>query len=446
MLLPAAITSLAACQRAPRLAKPEQIVLISVDALRADYLGPWRDGWGHTPNLDRFADDSVVFTDTLTSWPDTSGSHKSLLYGVYQHAHRTSYRDYPEAEQVVAPVAALQHAGLSTAAYFSIGNIARAIGLHHGFEEFDAKGRAKKAETELPELQRLASTWLSRHASTPFFLFLHTYQVHAPYQPPEELLRQAMERHGPFASLPEGFPPPRTPRGSIAWWRRDLTADKVRLLRAVYEGEVAAVDQWFGELIEELKRLGIYERAAIIVTADHGEALGEQGHVGHSRLGEEQVRVPLIVRIPGVSPRTVADPVSLVDIMPTVFDLLELAPPYDFEGLSLLDTMRGLRDLPSDRLRPVEHDRRIALYQAPWKLTFDPLREERERLFRLGPEGPVPVPPEEQRSEIADMLRRYAAMIRRAEPVTAMFQSDPDQPTRYTEETLRQLRHLGYLE
>lgn len=441
------------CQREPRpprpqLASPKQVILISIDALRADYLGPWRDGWGRTPNLDRFAAENVVFRDALTSWPDTSASHKSMLYGLYQHAHRTTYRGYPEGEHVTSPVAAMRQAGMNTAAFFSLGYIAREIGLHYGFEEFDSDNIYQLRDdtgNELPELRRRAFAWLSRHAQEPFFLFLHTYQVHAPYMPPGDLLQDVMERHGPFDPLPAGFPPPNTPKESIAWWRQDQTPEKLRLLRAMYEGQVTAVDRWFGELVEELKRLGIYGRAVILFTADHGEALGEAGHIGHSLLGEEQLHVPLIVRLPGVPARTVEDPVSLVDIMPTLFDLLTLEPPYAFEGASLLDAMSGRARLADDRLRVVESHNGTALYLGDWRLVFDPQQPGSERLMRRQDGGLEPSLLPRARL-IRDMVRRYGAIVRQAEPVAALFQSDPTDPTRYTDETLQQLRDLGYLE
>lgn len=440
------------CQRdarppRPQLAKPEQIILISIDALRADYLGPWRDGWGHTPNLDRFAAENVVFRDALTTWSDTSASHKSMLYGLYQHAHQTTYKSYPASERVTPPVAALRQAGMRTGALFSLGAVAREIGFHHGFEDFHSESPPRLVDesgNELSKLQRIAATWLARHADKPFFLFLHTYQIHAPYAPPENLLQAALERHGPFDPLPAGFPPPDTPQGSIAWWRHDLTPEKIRLLRTVYEGEVEVVDRWFGELVDELKRLGVYDRAMILVTSDHGEALGEAGHVGHSRLGEEQLRVPLIVRLPGLPARMVEDPVSLVDIMPTLFDLLHLDPPYAFEGTSLVDAMSGRGSLAEDRLRIAGSHNGTALYTGPWRLAFDPQRPGSERLMRRnGGSLTEPLLPHGRR--IHDMMRRYGALVRQAEPVAALFQSDPDDPTRFTAETLQQLRDLGYL-
>lgn len=432
------------CRSAPHLDEPRQIILISIDTLRADYLGPWRDDWGYTPHLDHFAEESVVFTDARTASPSTTRSHKSLFYGLYNHVHKTAMWSFPTEERLTSPIAALAEAGVPATAFFCRGGLNRRNGVLRGFADLHPRrclfGHEKR---DLAPLTQASQAWLEEHADRPFLLFLHTYEPHAPYDAPAELLEAAAARHGPFAS----WPPPRgVLRRRSKPWRDELTPENVRLLHTLYEAEVETVDRWFGELLSRLERLGIAEHAAILVLSDHGEALGEGDWVGHSHFGEEQLRVPLLMKLPGAHPQRIDSPVSLVDVMPTLLDLLDVAPPYEFQGVSLLPAVRGDGEIPSDRVRIVEHDSRAAIYHSAWKLYFDVEAPGSEVLTSRehGYEGENLAGSE--RAVVADLMRRYASVRRRAAPLAGKFTFPPGKPAEFSPQTLEQLRALGYLD
>lgn len=430
--------------------QPRQILLISFDTLRADYLGPWREDptrWEATPNLDAFARRAVVFKNALTASTSTTRAHKSILYGLYNHTHRTAMKSFPVRERVTAPVEVLRRSGLQTTAMMCIGGINEKVGVTHGFDETVWRGCvARGGANDLPGLRRASFPWLARHAQREFLLLLHTYRTHAPYYPDAETLRRVGERNG----LSNDWSPPRRilRRWARHWERFAGAPAQMRVLRSLYEAEVEMADHWFGKLVRQLKRLGMYESAVVIVLSDHGESLGEQGDVGHSQMADEQAFVPLMIKVPGAMAREVSAPVGLVDVMPTLFDLMGLEPPYEFEGDSLVPLLNGSSRWPDDRLRIVEHDTRVSLYRGPWKLRFDRSHAGSEVLTLRAQDGVAAQPPSAERRErvTRDLLRMYGAALEEAQPLAEDFVLDSTKPVEYSAKTLNQLQALGYLD
>ena len=288
------------------------IVLISIDTCRADHLGCYGSTADLTPNIDRFARSATLFEKCVSPVPLTLPAHASMMTGRIPPAHGAHQNAVlvRSAERTLAEV--LSDEGYITGAVVSHLVMSKPFGLDQGFDTYlDKMGDSGAVDGERrgEVTSDLAATWLRRNVTKgPSFLFVHYFDPHEPY-----------------------FAPP-------AFSKRFGPSDAEQ-----YAAEVAYVDHCVGKLLASLKDQGIYDSSLIIVTADHGEMLGEHGERDHSYfIYESAIKVPLIVKLPGQrQPRRVADVVGLVDIMPTVCSLLGFEPPKDIQGRDLTPQLHG---------------------------------------------------------------------------------------------------------
>jgi arylsulfatase A-like enzyme len=327
----------AACSRDP--GGIDGVLLISVDTLRADHVGAYH-GPDPTPALDRLAAEGVLVEQAYTPTPTTGPAHASLFTGLHPWRHQVLGNAVPVPDTLPTFVTLAQEQGVHTAAIVASYILHRRFGFARGFESYvfrptvPMQWRGKLEETFYSlgaEVSDEAIRWLrSNRRTRPFLLFLHYFDPHDPYQPPAE-----------FALPPDtpvdvaGRTPPKHAESPT------LLADLIR----AYRGEVRYVDAEIGRVIEELRAQGRLDRVGVIVTADHGEGLGERGLFGHGLdLHEEQVRIPLIVRGPGVpAGRRLDGAAQLEDLMPTVLAWLGLPAPAFVDGRDLLPWLRGER-------------------------------------------------------------------------------------------------------
>lgn len=357
----------------PLLLEPEAalppIVLVSIDTLRADRLGAYGYARPTSPELDRLAAESVRFATALTSAPWTTPAHMSLFTGLDPSRHHVTLGTQVGAQRLLAPqvrtlAGHLRRAGYVTAAYTGGGYVGASLGFDRGFDLY-LDGPLKAT----PEARQGLAGLLRALQPSPFFLFVHTFEVHAPYSRlrfardllPDELARdyaQSVDTDwithvgqrslpGPTESAfvePLAPPPAQVEPPEVLLARRGhLTAD---VTSALYDGGVRAADTYFGDLRADLERLGLWDRAAVIVTADHGEEFAEHdpSHLWDAHCVsqyDELLRVPLIVKMPGLAPRVVQQPARLVDLLPTLLDWLALPVPSDLDGRSLVPLLNG---------------------------------------------------------------------------------------------------------
>jgi choline-sulfatase len=292
------------------------LILVTMDTVRADHLGSYGYAAAETPSLDRLAAEGVRFAQASSPVPLTLPSHASLLSGLLPPHHGVRNNGagaFPEGTATLATFLAGQ--GYRTGAFLGAFVLDRRFGLSRGFEVYDdeverAPGAAVFLEAERPGHQVMdrALAWLGREDPRPFFLWVHLYDAHAPYAPPP------------------------------AW--------RARHPGRPYDGEISAVDEQVGRLLVELGRRGLAGSTVVAVTADHGESLGEHGEDTHGLLlYEPTLHVPLLVRAPGVAKRTVETPVSLVDLGPTLTGLLGKTFPAPagrgLDGRDLSEALRG---------------------------------------------------------------------------------------------------------
>lgn len=346
----------------PRILAPKppgsmlNVVLISIDTLRADFVGAYGHDRDTTPNLDRFAADGALFEHAVAPYPSTTASHMTMLTGLNPEVHGV-YAPGGTISNAIRPLAdQLTKRGYQTAAITEDGMIAAGAGFARGFADYrEYKGLGHDGDKEqhrdgaflrtddadladglVDEVVDSGIDWLTRHRNQRFFLFLHTYQVHDPYTPP------------PAYDVFKTY--------VVDGEERTVDGNAPRAVRARlgYEGDLLYTDSQIARLLDTLDDLGEAERTLVVITADHGEALGEHGVVGHGWYVIEPVlHVPLLMRAPGLIPEglRVAAPVSLVDVTPTVLELAGVLPTVPMQGMSLAPALTGKGTaVPADRV------------------------------------------------------------------------------------------------
>jgi arylsulfatase A-like enzyme/Flp pilus assembly protein TadD len=293
------------------------VILITLDTVRADRVGFLGSQRGLTPNLDTLARQSVVFTRAYSQVPLTTASHATILTGTYPQFHQVNDFGVPLATDVPYAPDILRAHGYHTAAF--IGSLVldptarSAPGFDRGFDTFDAgfhrrrpgENRYQAIERRGGEVVAHALAWLNLHPRGPFFIWVHLYDAHDPYDPPE-----------PYKS---------------------------RYASAPYDGEIAYADSAVGKLLSQLRVRGLYDGALIAVMADHGEALGEHGEDTHGIfLYDETIHVPLLFKMPGArsAGKRIENRVQLVDVLPTILQGVGVPVPGEVQGQSLLAMLK----------------------------------------------------------------------------------------------------------
>jgi arylsulfatase A-like enzyme/Tfp pilus assembly protein PilF len=293
------------------------LVVITLDTARADHLGAYRSTTVKTPALDTLASDGVLFEQAMTTAPLTLPAHASIFTGRFppEHGARDNGGFFLMPEQVTL-AEVLKDRGFTTGGFIAAYVLDRKWGINQGFDtyfdDFDSRRESSQALAEIQrpgnEVLDKALPWITSVKDGRFFAWIHLYDPHAPYTPPE-----------PFKSQYAGHP---------------------------YQGEMAFTDSLVGRVIEHLKTNGLLEKTVIAVLGDHGESLGDHGENAHGFfIYQSAARVPFIIRAPfeRTRARRVADPVRVVDLMPTVLELLGVPGPAGLSGGSLVPLMTGDR-------------------------------------------------------------------------------------------------------
>ena len=304
-------------QHSPSAASRLNVLLVTIDTLRWDRVGAYGGRIARTPNMDKLAAEGCLFEQSIVQVPLTRASHASILTGLYpfQHGIRDNFAP-PLAPEHRTLAEIVKGQGYRTGGFVGSFIVNTQSGLGRGFDEFDdsfekgAKGTAffTDYQRRAEQVEEQAGPWIEQaaRAGTPFFAWVHFYDPHSPYAPPQPYL--------------------------------------TRYAQHLYEGEVAYTDEILGRLLSRLDRLGVRDRTLVVVTSDHGEALGEHGEEEHGFfVYEAALRVPLIIRLPGRIPRAVRIKAVArsIDLVPTILDLAGLrgAAPAGLPGRSLVPAL-----------------------------------------------------------------------------------------------------------
>jgi arylsulfatase A-like enzyme len=414
---------------APAPAARPDVVLVSIDSLRADHLGSYGYARPTSPTIDRLAAGGVRFEHAISSTSWTLPAHAALFTGLYDSAHGLVDNGQRMSDVHVTLAERLRDAGYHTAGFFGAPYLHPTFGLAQGFDFYESCMTPELASAESaradsfseksfahadvtgPRTLAAVRRWLEQLDERPFFLFLHLWDVHYDYIAPREYVDL-------FDPGYEGPIDGRNVYYSLAIHPRMPERD-LRHLIALYDAEIRFTDEILGRVLGALEERGRLEDAIVVVTADHGEEFFEHGNKGHQRtLYDEVVRVPLVVSWPGRVPAgvVVEDPVRLIDVMPTLLSLAGVPAPPRLQGRDLAPLWRGeaLPEAPALTELLVAGRSLRALRGARYKW-FDETPQEPAHGFDLardpGEREPIRAPDDERERALARLRDDLAASL-----------------------------------
>jgi len=350
-----------------RPARGLNVILITVDTLRADHLGVYGYRRNTSPHLDRFAKEGILFRQAFAHAPSTNPSLSSLMTSHYPHETTVLHVFNVLPQGVVTMAEILKEAGYRTAAIISHFTLRRGSGFEQGFDMYDdqmgdsvpvrhdlsASKLYLRVERVAPKTTRAALTWLEGHAKKqPFFLWVHYDDPHGPYTPPAPYSTIFVEPStGGTTRLPingDG-----SGKGGIPLPQQLGAHRDPAYYIAQYDGEIRFLDDALGVLLQKIQELGLFDNTLLIFTADHGEGMGEHNYYfDHPEfLYNGLIQVPLILWVPGFAGgKEVRVPVAHVDVVPTILDIVGIKVSQPFRGQSLL-TPREEREVFAEAYR-----------------------------------------------------------------------------------------------
>lgn len=415
--------------------RPPNVILISIDTLRPDHLGAYGYRRPTSPAVDRFRQDAVLFREAIAHAPSTLPSHASIFTSLVPQHHGASHtRLLPLARQATTIQEVLRKQGYRTLAVASGGQLLPTFGLDQGFDTYRTIAEDGTFSDVVSEGLRL----LDRRSDKPFFLFLHTYEVHHPYTPKPR--RMAEFDRGYKGKLPDEISVELLTE--IYEGRRKIGPADLQHIINAYDAEIASVDRSFGRLVDALKARGLYDNSVIVFTSDHGEEFGEHGSVGwHSHtLYDELLRVPLLVKLPAQARARaeVKRMVRSIDIAPTILDALALDPEPAFQGRTLLPFLDNEGERPMTAIlwretMPYETGTFSGIRVGEWKLHAD-------SLFNLQSD------PREQRNVVSEFSQMRENLRARLDAGLRERRSLTSTAIQLDEEARDSLRSLGYIQ
>ena len=397
------LLSAAACRQTPDGAQTKvNVVLVTLDTLRADHLGCYGYRPAHTPVLDAFASSGQVFENATTVSSNTLPSHAAILCG--RHPRRIGVPrngfEVPPGQRSLAVL--FKENGYRTAAIVSCSVLDATSGLRRGFDTYDDSfdiEEMDQSQRRAPETVRRALAWLDKNAQAPFFLWVHLFDPHYPYTPPPPYDRLYFPEYSGKAdgSIPFIF----GIQGRHGFVKTPTRPEDYRRLTALYDGEIAFMDASLAPFFAYLDRAEVRKRTAVVVVADHGESLTEHDYFFDHGLDVYQpsMHVPLMTRIPKQKPgRRIATAVQTIDIFPTLLRQTGLSIPADTEGRDATPLLLGAEKKSGfvsfgEACQPHEvevrgtnewrNDRKAQFaLLLPWKLIWTPYSD-RIELYRL---------------------------------------------------------------
>ncbi len=318
------------------------VILISIDTLRQDHLGLYGYPRSTSPTLDALAGESLVFENCFAPAPYTLPSHASMFTGLYPEEHGAGHghQNVPLAADRSTIAELLRDSGYRTVAFTGGGLISRASGLAQGFGRWTERWTGHH-RANLRSMLPAVLDALARPEDSPVFLFLHTYDVHGPYEQPEDARFFDADEYSSSMAAEEWE---RLVRSTHHRYQKLDRFGGLAEVVAAYDSGIRFVDSELGNLLNHLKKTGIYEDSLIIVTSDHGESLFEHGrYVSHGHtLHDAEVRVPLIVKLPGSAEIGRRDDfVQLTDVAPLILDRARVRSVGRLSGRNPLDGARS---------------------------------------------------------------------------------------------------------
>jgi arylsulfatase A-like enzyme len=427
--------------------KPTNLILITVDSLRPDHLGCYGYPRNTSPNIDNLASRGMVFRQAISNGGATPQAFPAMLASILPPLDQDGYKGSLKTNVTIAEV--LKKNGYQTAAFHCNAWLSRFYHYDKGFDTFDdgfagkreplslnralkrklrnillhlpilnelrVVFRSKKAHpTTADEITAKAISWLKNRPDR-FFLWLHYMDTHLPYMPPSDYLKyfhsQSMSKKEMFRLSDKVL---RNPDSM-------LKSEKDALI-CLYDASIRYVDDAIGRLLDELKGEAL-DNTAVVLVADHGEAFGEHGEFFHNKVYEALIRVPLIIKVPGIEKRIVIEEqYSLMDLAPTIVELSGIQKVESFCGESLLPVIEGKREKPpviiSVAFDPYKAARAISCRTESWKYIRTEIysggqRSIKRELYNLqnDPGEARNLPDEERAAEFEAIISDYLSKV-----------------------------------
>lgn len=432
------------CRRRPSRRREQlNLLVISIDTLRADHVSCYGYDLNTTPNIDQLASQSHRFSQAYTVMPTTLPTHASLFTSLYptQHTTRRNGQGLSAGATTLAEI--LQSSGYDTAAFVSTHILNAKYGLNQGFQTYNGVGDRKERPAKEPLVK--TKRWLWAHRDNPYFLFMHMYDPHTFYFAPSNFRKN-------FKAPASSMPPKRGFQEDTRQYNRKL----VREIIAAYDAEIAYSDWAVGELLEELDRLGLAQSTVVVLLSDHGETLDEliqryEFAFDHGKfLYAHELRIPLIIHMPSCVSKVEAmvhtSPVSIIDIMPTILEILGLELPDSMMGQPLLDMLRGKsmshgpifseRRIFEKPLKPYLAEDDYSIIEGKWHLIHSSIRGVELYDLASDPKELKNLGLEHEKGKYLDRKLREHLDSLRALFVPSVFERDV--------EAIQRLRSLGY--
>jgi arylsulfatase A-like enzyme len=376
----------------PNYRRPDyNVILISLDTLRADHISAYGYKRKTSPNIDEFADKAILFENSFCNAVWTLPSHMSLMTSLYSSTHRVWDQNTKLFRSIKTIAQILKENGYLTAAFTGGALVSKVFGFDKGFdlyrENYDVHIENPEQPFRLKHIEKDLFNWLENHPKDKFFLFVHCYDTHEPFIAHRYLKEfeqdysgrlNFLNNHSDFIKLLD-YEKYRhlikDPLNINSFYRDVINGDHIKLTEedknhmvSLYDNEIKFVDHYFGRLIAKLKNLNLMTKTIIILWSDHGEELLERGDIQHGgSTYEELLRVPLIIYIPdysGVGRNK--ELAQSIDIAPTILDLLNIKPENDFKGIPLLSL-----EFPGNQFTVCEQKGTDAIRTEKYKLMFN---------------------------------------------------------------------------
>lgn len=417
------------------------IIIIAVDTLRADHLGCYGYPRNTSPNIDKFAKDSVIFTNSYAPSPLTTPSFASMLSSLPPYKHGAKRNGMSIFEHIVILPEYLKEYGYYSGAFISTNVLRKKLcGLDKGFNTYSEILNKRKwmkifsVEGDASAVNEAVSKWLYRNSKRKLFLWVHYIEPHLPYVYHKEF------DYGYKKAIPSFYP-----KGS--------SYKKIRK----YDTEVGYNDYYIGDLIEKIRELDLYNDSLIIFLADHGESFGEHNEYGHGRkLFNSCLHIPLIVKLPGNKNASseVDRNVSILDVAPTIFSMMDYTVPDVMEGKDLFQSDNNKRVLFFEaykgkvitqeektfqlKVKPI----RYGILKNDLKLIFDKkyeaydIKKDRFELINIYKN------PDSQMEIMSDLLQGYIKNVKEFIEYSKKYYK---QKSKLSEEDIKKLKALGYI-
>jgi len=430
------------------------VLLVTIDTLRADHLGVYGYKRSTSPRIDAIARTGTVFESAYTFWPKTRGSMAVMLTG-----RRPSRNGYSKTHPVLLDfnptlASVLKEAGYRTAAIVDNPNVAAQNGYAKGFDSYRESWEEGALATEADRMRAITDGAIAflRGASPerPFFLWVHYVNPHAPYTPSppfDTIFRGPAAVAGPRLRVVPGF------HGGIPKRWAVRGQDRLGYYVAQYDGEIAAVDQEVGRIMDALEATAGGKKTVMVLTSDHGESLGEHDYYfDHGEdLFEPSLAVPLVVKVPGgkagVRSRVFA---STLDVAPTVLDAVKVSYPPELGGISLLGELVGKTAAGRERLFAQNDRNLVATWDRRFKIVGTPTDDGmRYALYdRASDSGETRDVSKARPDELNAQRRVLEAFMEASErewAQTRRLLGSPPPPTKLSPEACQKLESLGYV-